>query len=467
MEWRQGRGVGLVLVRVAYWDAMNDTEALVNLRTFRQALYGCFERRADALLELTDALLAAGPVLSPAHLSQEAVHRRGWGSLYAALAKGRVHNTALRSLLARHPLVDGQPIYAVDCSVWARCAAMTSAERGYYYHSSRHTGGVPVVAGWSYQWISQLSFRRDSWTAPLDVQRVPRTADVNAVAATQIKDLLQRLPASELLPLFVFDAGYDPVQLALDLTGVAVATLVRLRKDRCFYADRAPSATARLGRPPRHGHKFDCTAPATWLPPTAALQTEDAQYGTVQVRAWAGLHPKQQNHAARGTRKTRPVVRGTLLLVEVSRLPGPVRPWQMLWLWWSGSGTPDLDVVWRAYIRRFDAEHTFRFLKQELNWTIPRVRHPAQADRWTWLVLAAYTQLRLAGTAVKDQRLPWERPRREHPLSPYRVRRAFSALLLVVGTPANAPKPCGRSPGRPKGRHSTPAPRYPPLKKCA
>ena len=27
-------------------------------------LYGCFERRADALMELTDALLTAGPVLS-------------------------------------------------------------------------------------------------------------------------------------------------------------------------------------------------------------------------------------------------------------------------------------------------------------------------------------------------------------------------------------------------------------------
>ena len=37
-----------------------------------------------------------------------------------------------------------------------------------------------------------------------------------------------------------------------------------------------------------------------------------------------------------------------------------------------------------------------RFLKQTLGWTIPRVRHPEQADRWTWLVLAAFTQLRLA-----------------------------------------------------------------------
>jgi len=62
------------------------------------------------------------------------------------------------------------------------------------------------------------------------------------------------------------------------------------------------------------------------------------------ARAWADLHPKQQNHPGRGAKKTRPVVCGTLILVEVSRLPGPRRPWHLLWLWWSGPGTPDLDV---------------------------------------------------------------------------------------------------------------------------
>ncbi len=58
-------------------------------------------------MELTDALLTAGPVLSPAHLSREAVHRRGWGSLSAALAEGRITNTALRHLLIQHPLIGG------------------------------------------------------------------------------------------------------------------------------------------------------------------------------------------------------------------------------------------------------------------------------------------------------------------------------------------------------------------------
>jgi hypothetical protein len=46
--------------------------------------------------------------------------------------------------------------------------------------------------------------------------------------------------------------------------------------------------------------------------------------------------------------------------------------------------------------------------KQTLGWTVPRIRTPQAADRWTWLVLAAYTQLRLARPLAEDLRRPWE-----------------------------------------------------------
>jgi hypothetical protein len=92
---------------------------------------------------------------------------------------------------------------------------------------------------------------------------------------------------------------------------------------------------------------------------------------------------------------------------------------------------------------------------------------PEQADRWTWLVLAAYAQLRLARDIVADQRLPWERPRPQPRLSPYRVRRGFPRLLCALGSPASAPKPAGRSPGRPRGHRSGPAVRHPAIKKPA
>ena len=102
-----------------------------HLRAFRDDVYACFTQRRDALFDLVDALLTAEPVPSPVHLSLAPAHRRGWGSLYAALAAGRIDVPALRALLARHPLADGQPIYAVDCSVWVRDDAETSPERGF------------------------------------------------------------------------------------------------------------------------------------------------------------------------------------------------------------------------------------------------------------------------------------------------------------------------------------------------
>ena len=98
---------------------------------------------------------------------------------------------------------------------------------------------------------------------------------------------------------------------------------------------------------------------------------------------------------------------------------------------------------------------------------MPRVRSPKQADRWTWLVAAVYTELRLARPVAGDRRLPWERPLPVATLTPYRVRRAFPQLMATLGTPAAPPKPCGRSPGRPKGTCSGPAPRYPALKRTA
>jgi hypothetical protein len=447
------------------------------LRTFRHSLYECLHRRSDALFELADAILTAeAAVPSPAHLSLQASHRRGWGSLYAALRRGRIEAEALRDLLVRHPLAGSEPpVYAVDVSVWDRCDAECSPERGFYYHPSRHSAGQPIVAGWAYQFIARLNFARESWTAPVDVARVRPRQEANAVATEQVGALLGRLGEEETgkaTPLFVFDAGYDPVKLQRGLDGSPCQILVRLRAGRRFYGDpNLCDPPAHIGRPRRHGPKMKCSDPTTWPEPSAEHSCEDAGYGSVRVRAWAELHPKVQNHEGRGSRGLLPIVVGTLVLVEVERLPRGEsrRKPRVLWLWWHGpeGTTPELDLIWRSYVRRFDLEHTFRFFKQSMGWTTPRVRHPEQADRWTWLVVAAYTQLRLARTCVADLRLPWERRYEAGRLTPTRVHRAVSALLVNLGTPAKAPKPRGRSPGRPKGRLSGPAERYPALKKSA
>ncbi|GGZ42411.1 hypothetical protein GCM10010365_73960 [Streptomyces poonensis] len=79
-----------------------------------------------------------------------------------------------------------------------------------------------------------------------------------------------------------------------------------------------------------------------------------------------------------------------------------------------------MDRFRQSFLRRFDLEHTFRFAKQRLGWTTPKLRMPEAADRWTWLPIVSHTQLRLG-----------------------------------------VPEPTGTGPGRPPGaKNKHPAPRY-------
>ncbi|HEY7833701.1 MAG TPA: transposase [Ktedonobacterales bacterium] len=297
------------------------------------------------------------------------------------------------------------------------------------------------------------------------MRRIVPGENVNAVAVEQICSWLDQAPPAEPdapLPIFSFDAGYDAVQLGLSLANHPICLLVRLRAGRCFYAD--PAAQPTTGRPRRHGAKFVCADPTTWPEPTDQWSSEDPQYGPVHLQAWSGLHPIPRQHAQRGTRSARPLVRGTLIRLEVAHLPRPTKTPKPLWFWWAGPHPPDLAEVWQAYIARFAIEHTFRFFKQTLKWTTPKVRAPEAADRWTWLLLLAYVQLRLARDQVADVRLPWQPPLPPERRTPARVRRGFSHLLAYLGSPVNVPKPRGRSPGRPKGKRSLPATRVPAVK---
>src|SRR5712691_1415607 len=144
---------------------MLDPLTLNTLRQFRAGVYDCFGARRDALFELLEAATVAGLVPSLAYLSLPPVHRRGWGSLYDALAAGDIDAPALRELIARYPLDDGQPIYALDTSVWPRDDAETSPGRGHYFSSARQSAGKPIVTGWSYSWLAQLSFTHDNHPA--------------------------------------------------------------------------------------------------------------------------------------------------------------------------------------------------------------------------------------------------------------------------------------------------------------
>jgi hypothetical protein len=325
---------------------MVTSAALPALQAFRSRLYGCCTGRRDALFELVMRAVDRRQRPVAGYLSLEPIHRRGWGSTYAALATGQVDAEALRTLLARHQLVGGQPIYAVDVSIWPRWDAEASPERGFYHHPSRHSAGQPIVAGWAYQWIAQLELARDRWTAPVDARRLHPRDNANQVAITQLHMLVERLPAGQ-VPLFVLDAGYDPVQLGQGWP-------VPARRSWCGCALAAAST------PTRHPlHRVESAGPAATAP--SSTPTTDQLAGadrSARQRRRPGRHrhgcrvggAASQAAAAPDPRgqATRPIVRGILIRVQVSRIPARTRPPKVLWLWWQGSGAPDLEVLWRG-----------------------------------------------------------------------------------------------------------------------
>jgi hypothetical protein len=450
-------------------------QAADRLRVFRGELYGCLGRRADELFELTEALLCAdGPVSTLVGLCLAPEHRRGHGALYDAVNVGRVDVERLRRALAHLPLArmfGGRIVLAVDATAWLRPDAETSPERGFCHVYGRTRQSDQLLPGWPYQLVAVLESGSTSWTALLDARRLGPAEDATAVTAAQLRAVIERLRAAghcspgDPPMLVVLDAGYDVCRLAFLLADLPIQLIGRIRADRVMLTavTSPPVRDPRGGRPRRHGAPMTLAEPGSWPAPSTRSMTETARYGRAEARSWNRMHPRLTHRGAWAAHPGRlPIVEGTLIRLAVDHLPGQ-RAAKPIWLWTSALDADAAAVTrcWQAYLRRFDLEHTIRFAKQVLGWTRPKLRSPAAADRWTWLVLAGHTQLRLARPLAADLRRPWERPLPVERLTPARVRRGFRYLRAKTPSPARAPKPAHPGPGRPPGRTNRQrAPRY-------
>jgi hypothetical protein len=460
-------------VRVIVLDDARRVEALRVLSTFRTDFYRCLTARADALFEVTDALLCTdGPVKSLVDLVLAPEHRRGHGGMYDGLNCGGIDVERLCRTAAGLPLprtADGRIVLAVDVSPWLRSDAQTSPDRLFCHVYGRARSQSQLIPGWPYSFVAALETGRSSWTAVLDAVRLGPADDVAAVTADQLRHVVERLiraghhSTGDPRMVIVCDAGYDIPRLAFLLADLPVDLLGRLRSDRVMALPPPPRLPGTTGRPPKHGPELALADPDTWPTPQTTTTTTTSRYGTAAATAWDRVHPRL-------TRRTcwldhdadLPIIEGTLIRLQVEHLPGDRNP-KPVWLWTSitAATTDDVDRSWQTYLRRFDLEHTFRLFKQTLGWSRPKIRTPEAADRWTWLVIAAHTQLRLARHLADDLRRPWERPALPGRLTPARVRRGFRHIHPKTTHPASAPKPGKAGPGRPPGsKNRQPAPHH-------
>src|SRR5689334_16702794 len=115
---------------------MNDTmraSALARLQEFRQAVYTCFGRAADALFNIIDALIDSPHTESFPELTLSPHFQRKWASLYEALEDGEIDQKKLQEIfikyLPKSSLGERRLILGIDATGIERPFSETSPER--------------------------------------------------------------------------------------------------------------------------------------------------------------------------------------------------------------------------------------------------------------------------------------------------------------------------------------------------
>lgn len=421
---------------------------------FRTAVYRSFTRRADAGLDLIDALTGELHTAAPVAVSAAPLFRRKFSSIYDVLAEPFIAEAQLRQVLdecqpAAAERIAGYEVYGLDCTPDPMPEAETVPDRS----QSKKGKYAPTTVEHRYSWLARLVQEHTSWCMPQDVRRVATSTTDSQVGAAQVQDLAER----NLRPkVVVADSLYcNRIFLAILLVLQAVYALVRMRSSMVLREAPPPRTPGQKGRPRKHGAKFKLSDPAR-APDQMAEATLLGQ--RVLLKAWAGLHLESL-----------PLLTGMVLAVQFLKADGTPRFKRPLYLFWTGPTTGPLVALVRMYLWRFAIEHMFRFLKQDLGLTTANSPALVYRQQWVWCCAIAYCQLLLLRHEVADQRPPWHPRRvrgRARVMTPRQVRRQALAFLVTLGTPARPTQPAGKGTGRPVGYRPRARQRYPVVKKA-
>jgi len=419
---------------------------LDQLKQFRSCVYTILGNAKDALFDLMDAVLVTRSVYSFVELSVSPVFRRQWSSIYEALSDGNPPREELMRLFIEQIPQTKQIVLAGDHTAWSRLEAVTLKDRTYEHQAKPLSGSKPVTVGQGYSTIAWIPEVEGSWALPLLHERITSFSHPIEKAVAQLKQVCPHLPNR---PLSLWDAEYGCASFVKQTADIAADKLFRLRSNRLLYG--SPPPYTGIGRPRVHGDKFKLNDLTTWWTPNCMLEANDPKLGQLHLRLWQNLHFQQS-------------AKHPMNLIQVERLDEfggqKSRP---LWLAWLGVEMPTLSELWRLYLRRFVIEHWYRFAKQRLHWTLPKLSTPEQCERWSALLPLMTWQLWLARALVTDNPLPWQK--QQPKLTPGRVAQAMGGVLAAIGTPAVDPKPRGKSPGWPEGQPRLRRIRYPTVKK--
>ncbi len=407
---------------------------LSTLQRYRHEIYHCFQRAKGALFNAVDALLAETQAQSFVELSQSPFFQRKWPSLYEAFEDGLINTERLREIFVKYAqLVHGgkRVVAAIDATSIPRPFSQTSADRTtmpmHNIPHSRPKKSTALTFGWKYSTVMVLPEKPSSWTAIVDQQRISSDTTDIQVAFEQLQRLV---PLFSTRLLVLLDRGYDCNWLWCRCSGLPIDLLGRLKNNRCFYKPAPPpkakgQGKGKGGRPPLDGTKLKLSDPCTHKSPDHRWEGTDEKERPVQICWWTQMHVKEARWL-------------DLTIIQVSRphATNSERDPRISWFVYQGQDPQEgLTQIALLYGLRFSQEHGYRFDKQALHWTEPRLRTPEQFDRWSQVVAIVHNLIAFAREFIAPELHPWENKHRDP--TPQQEQRGLAKFLPQLGTPAS------------------------------
>lgn len=440
---------------------------ITDFKKFRDSLYNIFSRRADASMELIDAISSNQSANSVVELSQGPLFRRKYSSITDAISSlsiledGQKFQKLLITQCETPSEIRPFNLFILDATPQQRKFSKVVNDRGYIHYPNPVAGNAPVTIGHQYSLVAYSPEKQSHtppWLLPLNIMRIPTCQTPNSIAIEQLKQTITDNKFKDQLNVTCMDSAYSVPEFIENTYKIKNSVIIcRLRNNRTVYRAPLQKKVKGYGQNLTYGAEIKLNKPDTHVIPDNTISYIETMANgkkfNICIDTWFDIMFRQKNNIPLHKYSF------TMLKITVTNADtGELIFKRPLWLMVAGVCRKQLSAeqIYKSYRTRYDIEHFFRFGKQRLLLDKSQTPDTKHEEHWWQLATLAYAQLFLARDISKKICSPWEKylPNKQKniPCSPAEVQKYFIKLASEIGTPAKPPKIRGSSLGRIKGQ---------------
>lgn len=256
------------------------TQSVNKFKLFRDCLFSSFSFRADATMELIDALSGNTEADSVVQLSLSPIFRRRYGSVRDAIhnfSSDPQQNIRIEKCLMNYcsPITKTQPfrLMVIDCTAAPRKYSKTLTDRGIIYAPNVIPGNKPITVGHQYSIMGflpeqTLEHENIPWMLPISTRRVGTNTNEIQIGIEQMDSVVNNF--GEDLTVILGDTTYSNPRFIEKTQKHNNAILIaRLQGNRIINRQAIPKKLSRTNRRGRghelwYGDAFHFKDQSTW-----------------------------------------------------------------------------------------------------------------------------------------------------------------------------------------------------------